>query len=65
MSGTQQIGLGGSKYLGHSFRNGAATTVVEKGISDATIQILSRWKSDAYKRYIRPLGNNWQLSRLG
>ena len=34
-------GLDASKYSGHSFRSGAA------------IQMLGRWKSDAYKRYIK------------
>ena len=46
-------GLDASNYSGHSFRSGAATTALEAGISDATIQMLGRWKSDAYKRYIR------------
>lgn len=37
----------------HSFRIGAATSACAVGIPDDTIQRLGRWKSDAYKRYIR------------
>ena len=50
------------KYSGHSFRSGAATTALKAGISDATIQMLGCWRSDAYKRYMyfktpgRPIG---------
>ena len=40
-------------YSTHSFRIGAATTVKDVGISDAHIQMLGRWKSEAYKLYIR------------
>ena len=36
-----------------SFRSGAATTAVEQGISDATIKLLGRWKSNAYQVYIK------------
>ena len=46
-------GLDASKYSGHSFRQGAATTALDKGVSDAVIKMLGRWKSDAYTRYIR------------
>jgi hypothetical protein len=37
----------------HSFRIGAATAACAAGVPDATIQRLGRWKSDAFKRYIR------------
>ena len=40
-------------YSGHSFQIGAATTAVEAGVSEAVIQQLGRWKSVAYKGYIR------------
>ena len=41
-------GLDTSRYKGHSFRIGA-----DKGFCDAQIRVLSRWKSDAFKLYIR------------
>jgi hypothetical protein len=39
-------------YSGHSFRRGAATSARRAGLSDSEIQMLGRWHSDAYKRYI-------------
>ena len=47
-------GLDTSRYKGHSFRIGAACHAAEKGFSDAQIRTLGRWKSDAFKLYIRP-----------
>ena len=47
------VGLDASKYNGHSFRIGAATTAAEKGIEDSVIQTLGRWKSTAYLLYVR------------
>lgn len=41
-------------YKGHSFRIGACTQASISKVPDATIKALGRWKSDAYKRYIRP-----------
>ena len=41
-------------FSGHSFRSGAATAAAKKGLSDATIKQLGRWKSSAYQRYIKP-----------
>lgn len=46
-------GLDTSRYKGHSFRIGAACHAAEKGFSDAQIRALGRWKSDAFKLYIR------------
>ena len=39
-----RIGLNSEQFSGHSLRRG--------GVSDALIQVLGRWQSDAYKRYI-------------
>ena len=42
-----------SKFAGHSFRVGAASTAAERGIEDSVIKVLGRWNSDAYCRYIK------------
>ena len=39
-------------YSGHSFRRGAATSAREAGLSSDKVQLLGRWKSDAYRLYI-------------
>ena len=49
----QLCGLDPSRYKGHSFRIGAASHAAERGMSDAQIRILGRWKSNAFHRYIR------------
>jgi integrase len=46
-----ELGVSGN-YSGHSFRRGAATWARSIGIPDVDLQLLGRWKSDAYKRYI-------------
>lgn len=47
-----QLGHDSSKYHGHSFRRGGATSLLLKGVSDAMIKTLGRWSSDCYKLYL-------------
>ncbi|TKY91067.1 hypothetical protein EX895_000003 [Sporisorium graminicola] len=47
-----RLGLQPSHYAGHSFRRGAATWAASAGIDSSTIQLLGRWSSDCYRRYI-------------
>ncbi len=47
------IGIDPSGYSGHSYRAGAATSGAEAGFADYELQLLGRWSSDAYQRYIR------------
>ena len=49
----QSRGIPPSRYNGHSFRIGAATTAAACGLEDSLIQTLGRWKSAAYRTYIR------------
>ena len=49
----QDIGIDQTKYCGHSFRIGAATTAARKGIQDSLIKTLGRWESVAYQLYVR------------
>lgn len=46
-------GLDPSRYKSHSFRIGAASFAADQGLSETKIRLLGRWKSDAFKRYIR------------
>ena len=48
-----RLGLPDHEYAGHSFRIGAATSAVMAGVEDSTIQLLGRWQSAAFLRYIR------------
>ena len=46
-------GLDDSRYKSHSFRIGGASGMFNKGASVPEIKATGRWKSDAYKSYIR------------
>lgn len=46
-------GIDSSNIRSHSFRIGACSSHFDKGTSTEEIKRLGRWKSDAYKRYIR------------
>ena len=48
------IGLSPRDFGPHSFRIGAASSAAMCGLSDSDIQALGRWKSAAFKLYIRP-----------
>ena len=51
-------------YNTHSFRIGAATSAWEAGIEDSQIMMLGRWRSSAYRNYIRtPPENLAKLSK--
>lgn len=47
------VGVDSSRFNGHSFRIGAATTAAARGLEDSVIKTLGRWESSAYLRYIR------------
>jgi hypothetical protein len=47
-----------SGYSGHSFRRGAANTVISAGLSLDEIKTLGRWKSDAVKLYLTNKSSN-------
>lgn len=46
-------GLPPNSYSSHSFRIGAASSAAAAGIPDEEIQQMGRWRSLAFKRYIR------------
>ena len=48
-----RLGYDSTLYNTHSFRIGAATTARQANIPDPSIQMLGRWKSNAYLAYIR------------
>ena len=49
----EKLGIEQSKFKGYSFRIGGATSYARRGYPDYLIKILGRWRSDAYKSYIR------------
>ncbi|KAF5341496.1 hypothetical protein D9757_008250 [Collybiopsis confluens] len=44
----EAVGIDSTGYSGHSFCRGAATSAAAAGYSDYEIQLLGRWRSDAY-----------------
>ncbi len=46
-------GVDPSRYAGHSFRIGVATTAAQQEIQDSLMKALGRWESAAYTVYIR------------
>jgi len=48
-----EAGVDPTKFAGHSFRIGAASTARANGVQDSMIQTLGRWRSAAYLRYVR------------
>ena len=53
----QKAGLDPTKYVGHSFRIGTASTAAMRGLEGSTIKTLGRWNSEAYTRYIKLPGS--------
>ena len=51
--GLEKAGVDQSKFCGHSFRIGAATTAASKGVEDCVIKTLGRWESLAYLQYVK------------
>ena len=49
----QALGLGECQFGTHSFRIGAASTAAAAGIGEARIKSIGRWRSGAFKSYIR------------
>lgn len=48
------LGLSPAEFGTHSFRIGAATVAEASGLPDDMVKKLGRWKSDCFRRYIRP-----------
>ena len=46
--------LNPARYNTHSFRIGRATDMAQDGASDQQIMLAGRWKTTAFKKYIRP-----------
>lgn len=52
-SALARFGMETSRFSGHSFRIGAATTAATVGLEDSLIKTLGRWRSSAYQLYVR------------
>ena len=57
-----KVKLDQHSYSTHNFRIGAATCASLAQLLDIHIQILGRWRSNAFKSYIRPAPH--ELTRL-
>lgn len=51
------LGMNFTLFKSHSFRIGAATAAAELGLSEDAIKLAGRWKSSAYKSYVRSTVN--------
>ncbi|MCP4543929.1 MAG: hypothetical protein GY832_42990, partial [Chloroflexi bacterium] len=47
-----KLGLPAMDFAGHSLRRGGATSALMAGAPVSTIQVLGRWKSDSFRRYL-------------
>ena len=52
-SALSKAGVDPSKFCGHSFRIGVATTAAANRVEDAIIETLGRWQSLAYLDYVK------------
>ena len=60
-----QIALRDVNINTHSFRIGGASAAAAAGVPDSIIQIMGRWRSDCFRRYIRLNENikrNWAMA---
>ena len=48
------LGLNAKDYNCHSFRVGRTSDLAVEGASDRQIALIGRWRSDAFREYIRP-----------
>ncbi len=48
------IGLNPTQLTSHSFRIGRATLGLEQGLTIEQIRLMGRWRSDAFRKYLRP-----------
>ncbi|XP_067320652.1 uncharacterized protein [Anolis sagrei] len=51
------LGLGHLKFGTHSFRIGAATAAAEMGYGDDEIKAIGRWRSGAFRGYVRSVSS--------
>lgn len=49
----QRLGMPVGVFKSHSFRIGRATSLASQGVPSEAIQTMGRWRSSAYKNYIR------------